>query len=54
MKHTAWYNNTYLRDSNFKTSFNLKNAVFWDVATRGSRKNRRFGGMYRFHYHEGE
>jgi hypothetical protein len=27
----------------------MKNAVFWDVTPCGSCKNRRFGGIYRFH-----
>jgi hypothetical protein len=28
----------------------MKNATFWDVTPPGSRKNRRFGGTYRFHH----
>jgi hypothetical protein len=28
----------------------LKNAVFWDVATRGSSKSRRFRGKYHLYY----
>jgi hypothetical protein len=31
----------------------VKNAVFWDVVSCGSCKNRRFGGTYRLH-HQGE
>jgi hypothetical protein len=31
-------------------AMSMKNAVFWDVTTCGSCKNRRFGGMYRLHY----
>jgi hypothetical protein len=27
------------------TVVTMKNAVFWDVTTRGSCKNRRFGGI---------
>jgi hypothetical protein len=27
--------------------FEVSSAVFWDVTTRGSCKNRRFGGTYR-------
>jgi hypothetical protein len=28
----------------------MKNDVFWDVTSRGSCKNRRFGGAYRHHH----
>jgi hypothetical protein len=31
----------------------LKNVVFWDVTSRGSCKNQRFGGTYRLH-HQGD
>jgi hypothetical protein len=31
----------------------MRNAVFWDVASCGCYKNRRFGGTYRLH-HQGE
>jgi hypothetical protein len=33
----------------FPASFDLKNAVFWDVALCRSRVNRRFGGTHRLH-----
>jgi hypothetical protein len=29
-----------------------KNAVFWNVKSRGSCKNRRFGGKYRLHHQD--
>jgi hypothetical protein len=35
-----------------ETVYNLKNAVFWDVALCGCCKNRRFGGTYRL-LHQG-
>jgi hypothetical protein len=31
----------------------MKNAVFWDVTSCGSCKNRRFGGTYRLLHHGG-
>jgi hypothetical protein len=31
------------------TAVTMKNAVFWNVATSGSSKNRSFGGTYRLH-----
>jgi hypothetical protein len=34
-----------------ETYFLVKNAVFWDVTTCGSCKNRRFGGTYRVRHH---
>jgi hypothetical protein len=30
----------------------MKNAVLWDVAARGSCKNRRFGGTYHLHHQD--
>jgi hypothetical protein len=35
------------------TAMAMKNTVFWDVTTRGSCKNRSFGGTYRLH-HDGD
>jgi hypothetical protein len=35
-----------------KTGKELKNVILWDVTLCGSRKNRRFGGIYRLHHRD--
>jgi hypothetical protein len=32
----------------------MKNAIIWDVKQSGSCKNRRSGGIYRFHFQSGK
>jgi hypothetical protein len=43
---------TFVRFDIF-TAVTMKNAVFWDVMSRGCCKNRRFEGAYRLR-HQGE
>jgi hypothetical protein len=46
-------NINYLNESTYKIILDLKNAVFWDIMTRGSRKNQRFGGDKMFLWNAG-
>jgi hypothetical protein len=46
-------NNTRLGFEVF-TAVAINNVVFWDVMSCGSTKNRRFGGKYRLHHHQGD
>jgi hypothetical protein len=44
------YGSDYLVRFEVFTAVTMKNAVFWDVTSCGSCKNRRFEGTYRLHY----
>jgi hypothetical protein len=48
-----WWYNQYITCATFEVfiAANMKNAVFWDIAPRGSCKNERLGIKYHLHHH---